>query len=502
MWIRKYQQAFPEKDTKNLEQYVHNMIGLAYKKEQVEKEKIERSRGLHVNERFPAKPLTQDEINLLQTAEVILVPHMMELCIQHKVGITSIGSMAQLYSQIFLPRTYGNLLYNRYSISPNNAESINESKLHDAATRIAIQCLYRPEEGISYGTLEECINDPGLTPVVCTKYLLTKIEEKYMFVHQSIPAFLVAWHFYERFSAPDDQSTDASVMDWLWGIVGGKDVLTELVQEYIRYFAQQDDNKIAERIIELLCKLLSFELCGTVAVGTTLQEVENQRKILCDNLVRLYAAFYNQDYDRINEVDFFEKIEAPEQRKQLFLLLSDPKTRASKAMGFCRLEERKLDGINLSGADLHRRYIHKMQMRGARLCETNLTDAYVVECDLSLSCLDRASSKGVQYHNSVLCGCSFRNTNLNGAIFTDCNLGNADIRGARVFKAKFENCILWGMKVDISQLKELLYMDHNYIWLNRIQVYLGNELLTGEQFLVEYKKVRPIRSISAPNHWS
>lgn len=229
-------------------------------------------------------------------------------------------------------------------------------------------------------------------------------------------------------------------------------------------------------------------------------ELEKQRKILCDNLVRLYAAFINQNYDRMSGVDFFSAIMKPERIKQLLLLLSDPETRASKSMGFCTLKERELDGLNLSGADIHRRYIYKMQMRGARLCETNLTDAYVVECDLSLSCLDRVSSKVVQYHNSVLCGCSFRNANLNGSVFTNCNLANADIRGARVFKTKFDNCILGGMKVDIAQLKELLYMDHNYIRQNRIQVYLGNELLKGERFLEEYKRVRPIRAISAPNY--
>ena len=167
-------------------------------------------------------------------------------------------------------------------------------------------------------------------------------------------------------------------------------------------------------------------------------------------------------------------------------------------MGFCLLQEMELDGLNLAGADLHRRHIHKMRMHRANLCESNLSDGYVVDCDLSLSCLDNAKSKVVQYHNSILCGCSFRNADLNGAVFTNCNLANADIRGARVYKTKFENCIMGGMKVSVDQLKMLLYMDHYYILQHQIQVYLGDELLTWDRFLEEYREVRRIRSI--PNH--
>ena len=44
--------------------------------------------------------------------------------------------------------------------------------------------------------LEACIRDPKLIPMVCTKYLLTKTADRYMFVHQSIPAFLSARYFY------------------------------------------------------------------------------------------------------------------------------------------------------------------------------------------------------------------------------------------------------------------------------------------------------------------
>lgn len=159
----------------------------------------------------------------------------------------------------------------------------------------------------------------------------------------------------------------------------------------------------------------------------------------------------------------------------------------------------ELDGINLKGADLYSRYIRKMQMHKAMLCDCNLSDAYVIDCDLSLSYFDNAKSKVAQYHNSILCRCSFKNAILNGAIFTNCNLANADIRGAHVFKTKFENCIFGGMKVDVRQLKDLLFIDHNYILQHRIQVYLDNELLLGKCFLEKCKKVRPIRSISVPN---
>lgn len=208
--------------------------------------------------------------------------------------------------------------------------------------------------------------------------------------------------------------------------------------------------------------------------------------------------FCIQDFDKKTGIPFFQRYTADE-RKELIYLLAHPQVQASKAMGFCELRNMELDGINLKGADLYSRYIYKMQMHKAMLCDCNLSDAYVIDCDLSLSYFDNTKSKVVQYHNSILCGCSFRNAILNGAIFTNCNLANADIRGAHVFKTKFENCIFGGMKVDVRQLKDLLFMDHNYILQHRIQVYLDNELLLGKRFLEEYKKVRPIRSISVPN---
>ena len=498
-WLQLFQQAFPERNTEKLEQYVQNLLTLIRRAEQAEKEADDRAREKPVDERFAAKPLTREEITLLQTAEVVLMPYVMELCILHQVSITSVSSMAQLYTQAFLPETYGNLLHNQYSISPYKVSTEDASRILDAATSISLQCLSRPGNGISREELEKCICDPELTSVVCTKYLLTKSADRYLFVHQSIPAFLTARYVYERFSAPKDQASDEVVLEWLREIVEYRDVLTESVQEYIRYFVQCGVELAKKRVTRMLRRLLNYELCGTVAAGITMAELEARRKIMCDGLVRLYAAFCVQDYDRVIGISFLDRFNA-QQRKQLLYLLADPERQASKSMGFCRLQEMELDGLNLAGADLHRRYIHKMRMHGARLCESNLTDGYVVDCDLSLSCLDNAKSKVVQYHNSILCGCSFRNAVLNGAVFTNCNLANADIRGAHVYKTKFENCIMGGMKVSVNQLKMLLYMDHHYIWQHQIQVYLGDELLTGERFLEEYRKVRRIRAISVPNH--
>lgn len=500
-WIRQYGQAFPEKNTKNLEQYVNHLIALKHRAAQAEQERNDRSRGLRVDERFPTPPLTREERNLLHTAEIILMPHVMELCINDQVMITNISSLAQLYVQVFLSGRSGNLLHSRYGISRSMVSSEEETKILTAATAIALQCLRNPEGGISQKELERCVGDESLVSVVCTKYLLTRSADRYFFVHRSIPSFLAARFFYVLFADLLDQPTaEAHTLEKLWEVVRDGEVLSALVQEYIRYFAQQEEKDLAEQIVAILRQILDYRICGTVAAQTGLPQLLAQRRILCDNLVRLYAAFNVLNCDRIRGTEFFEKFSAPQQR-QLLALLADPDAHASGSMGFCRLEHGQLEGLNLSGADFHRRYLHHMQMHRARLCETTLKDAYVVECDLSLSCLDRANSKGVQYHNSILCGCSFRNANLNGAIFTNCNLANADIRGARVFKMKVENCILGGMKVDVTQLKDLLYMDFNFIRFHHIRVYLGDELLTGERFLEEYKKVRPIRSLSIPNHF-
>lgn len=497
-WLRLFHQAFPEKNTEKLEQYVQKLLALLRRAEQVAKEANDRARKIRVDERYAASPLTQAEKTLLQTAEVILIPYVMELCIRHQVSITNISSMAQLYTQVFLPETYSNLLQNQYSISPHVVPMEDASRILEAATRIALQCLSRPGNGLSREELENCISDPELTSVVCTKYLLTKTTDRYLFIHQSIPAFLTARYIFEHFSVPDDQVSDEVLLEWMREIVEYRDVLTESVQEYIRYFVQSESRPARERVTRLLYRFLEYEICGAVAAGTTMPELEVRRRIMCDGLVRLYAAFCVLNYDRVMGSSFFDRFNA-RQRKQLLYLLADPERQASRSMGFCRLQEMELDGLNLGGADLYRRYIHKMRMHGANLCESNLSDGYVVDCDLSLSCLDNAKSKVVQYHNSILCGCSFRNAVLNGAVFTNCNLANADIRGARVYKTRFENCIMGGMKVSVDQLKMLLYMDHHYIWQHRIQVYLGDELLTGERFLEEYRKVRRIRAISAPN---
>lgn len=497
-WLQLFKQVFPERNTEKLEQYVQNLLTLISRAEQAAKEAYDRAQGALVDERYSAKPLTKDEKTLLQTAEVILMPYVMELCIRYQVSITSVSSLAQLYTQVFLPETRSNLLRNQYSISPHIVQVEDESRILEMATSISLQCLSRPGNRITSQELDQCICDQELTSVVCTKYLLTKNADQYLFVHQSIPAFLVARYIYEHFTASNDQVSDEELLEWMREIVEYRDVLTESVQEYIRYFVQCESDPAEERITRMLVRFLDFELCGTVTAEITMPELEARRRIMCDGLVRLYAALCVQKYDRVMGVSFFDRFNE-QQRKQLVYLLADTERQASRAMGFCQLQEMELDRLNLSGADLHRRYIRKMRMRGARLCESNLTDGYVVDCDLSLSCLDNANSKVVQYHNSILCGCNFQNAILNGAVFTNCNLANSDIRGARVYKTKFENCIMGGMKVSVDQLRMLLYMDHNYIWQHRIQVYLGDELLTGKRFLEEYQKVRRIRSVSVPN---
>lgn len=496
-WLKLYQKAFPQKDISKMQNYVHHLLRLIEKSQQsndVNKVGFCESRTA---DSTLIQPLTKEEENLLSTAEIILMPHVMELCIRHQVSITNEKSLAQIYSQVFLPETNHSLLRNQYSVTPKYISPENAVKIFNAATRIAIRCMGQPEHIMSENEIAGCIIDPELISVVCTQYLLTKSTNGYAFTHQSIPAFLVARYIVDIFSLPDN-TTDDSILQTIHEIIESEGVLTELVQENIRYFAQEGHTQCSKRISRILSRFLAYELCTVQNSESTFSKRESKRRIWCDAILRLYAVFCIQGFDKKIGVPFFQKYTVDE-RKELIYLLADPQVQAPKAMGFCELRNMELDGINLKGADLYSRYIHKMQMHKAILSDCNLSDAYIVDCDLSLSCLDNAKSKVVQYHNSILCGCSFKNAILNGAIFTNCNLANADIRGARVFKTKFENCILGGMKVDIRQLKDLLFMDHNYIWQHRIQVYLDNELLIGERFLEEYKKVRPIRSIFVPN---
>lgn len=496
-WLKLYQKAFPQKDISKMQNYVHRLLRLLERSQQ--SNNIEKTDSCESKaDNSPLKqPLTKDEENLLNTADIILMPHVMELCIRHQVNITNEKSLAQIYSQVFLPETNNSLLRNQYSVTPKYISLEDAIKIFDAATHIAIRCMGQPEHIISENEIATCIIDPKLISIVCTQYLLTKSLNGYSFTHQSIPAFLIARYIFNAFSSQDN-ATDESILHTIREIIESDGVLTELVQENIRYFAQEEHAQCAKRISGILSRFLAYELCTEQHTESVFSKRDANRRIWCDAILRLYSVFCIQDFDKKTGIPFFQRYTADE-RKELIYLLAHPQVQASKAMGFCELRNMELDGINLKGADLYSRYIYKMQMHKAMLCDCNLSDAYVIDCDLSLSYFDNTKSKVVQYHNSILCGCSFKNAILNGAVFTNCNLANADIRGAHVFKTKFENCIFGGMKVDVRQLKDLLFMDHNYILQHRIQVYLDNELLLGKRFLEEYKKVRPIRSISVPN---
>jgi len=108
----------------------------------------------------------------------------------------------------------------------------------------------------------------------------------------------------------------------------------------------------------------------------------------------------------------------------------------------CNLEQVKLEGANLVGADL----------AGAMLENANLESAYLVDANLKSANLESASLVDANLYGANLEGANLRNAKLKIAKLEGANLWGAKLEGANFWGAKLRGANLWGANLNGAYL--------------------------------------------------
>jgi uncharacterized protein YjbI with pentapeptide repeats len=102
----------------------------------------------------------------------------------------------------------------------------------------------------------------------------------------------------------------------------------------------------------------------------------------------------------------------------------------------------------LTGRDLTKAYLYKVQADRARFDSANLTDAYLAKSSLVEARFDSAVLTGADFSNASLTGVNFTHANLTGAKFHFNNLEGADFTDAIIVGAKLNGVTLGGFNLD------------------------------------------------------
>lgn len=462
-WLDKYKKAFPEKNLSGIYEYIDC---LSYTK------------GVESKDSFR------------NTADIILKPYIMEVCIDNEVKITSENSLAAIYESAFFSRTE-NWFHTKYNVIKKHVAPNDQSQMLESGIQLA-QISLNNNNTISEDALRNCVPDEKSRAQICTQFLLSKNGAIYSYAHHSIPKFLVAKKIYQIIRQyVDDRKEDdliKKIQPYLLTIY----YRTPLVHEFLHKIGENDDvSKMVMR--QMLVRFINGKLRILGGDVKSLNEAISQINYWCNGLIWLYSAFCGIDDGK----DFSQNIiNSP----VISSALQDYQCSASGYLHFCSLEHVDLKAITFRGVDFSSRIINHSVLQYADFSECIIKGGYVIASDLSLSTF-RSSMCGVtQFYEDILSGCDFCGANLNGAIFTACNLTNADFRGAKVTKTRFDGCFLEKMKIDLAQIKELPFTLHD-ILQNKICVYdkgpdFSDILLSKEELEKKYCERYPIRAFS------
>lgn len=208
------------------------------------------------------------------------------------------------------------------------------------------------------------------------------------------------------------------------------------------------------------------------------------------NIVRLAFAYISQHLDPFESFDLFDLLSKEE--KEQFILYTELGQGSLDCIRNCSFLNKNLDSISLQGVNLTGKLMRRTSMQHANFKGSDLSGAYFIDSDYSLSCFDYAICKNIDFTDSILFGCSFKNARLNGANFTNANLDHADLRGAQLNKCNFSGASLKGTKILAEQLRSLFDFDIDYIRKKQIEIYLDECLVPDELLESEYQKQRPV----------
>ena len=325
-------------------------------------------------------------------------------------------------------------------------------------------------------------------------FLSYRDKNSFSFVHDSVPHFFIAKFLYDSFLLNLITIEDAipeykKLVNNILFVTGNNIHIPVAITDFIEYFVRSNNIDYNKSIL-FLKAFLKDDLSSFLTIKGNLTDTQNYYYNFFINIVRLVIAFVRPNIKPFSTFDLFDKLTGDELDR--FILLSRLGNANLDCLSICKFKSVTLDGINLSTTNLFGKSLSYSMMRNSVFNSAQISGAYIINADLSLSNFDGAHCSNADFTNCILFGCSFKGANLQGANFTGCIMAYVDLRGAKLKKAQFWGADLRKAKISVEQMHDIFEFDLSFIKRNNIEVYLGNEIISNEYLEEEYKRQRPV----------
>lgn len=425
---------------------------------------------------------------------IILIPHILHTCIKYDIDMNKVTELAKLYDLLF------DGIDAEFALTNYNKKPRTRAKewvtLQNKITKIAIHTYKSNDNTITFKEICGYSDNESIqTNKLTTEFLLyLKDNDKYSFAHNSIPCYFIAKQLYEVTVLSCEEGDYKNLILSLDLILGYDFMLSTNITSFIEYFVRTSQYKKIDAIINILKNFLSDKLITSLVMPMEANNIKTFYLNRFISILRLTLAFITPNIDNYAEFDLLELLDENEIVK--FINYSDLGNCTLDCLKICTLNQKTLDGINLSGTNLYGKRMKNVKMRNSKFYNANLSGAYLMNSDFTLSSFEEVRCHNADFSNSILFEASFRSARLNGSNFTNANLCYVDFRGAILKKTKFNGANLYRAKIMLSQLWDLWdYFDLCFIKENNIDVYANEMLLSTPELETEYKNMFKVRSL-------
>lgn len=435
--------------------------------------------------------ITQQIDSLLpDIRKVILIPYILYICVTNNIQFNQITEIARLYDILF-SNNKAEFLTTPYNPTDRNVKSVL-LEFEKIITEISKYILRAPNDVIPTFFIDKLLEKNTIdSNKITAEYLLyRKDNDNYAFMHNSIPSYFIARNLYNIFTSSCINKNYDKLFEELDYFRENDIIIHSSIIDFIEYFVRTNRSEETIPIIEFLKNFLSGQFNDKLVFKADIIKIHKYYYLYFINIVRLAFAYISQHLDPFESFDLFDLLSKEE--KEQFILYTELGQGSLDCIRNCSFLNKNLDSISLQGVNLTGKLMRRTSMQHANFKGSDLSGAYFIDSDYSLSCFDYAICKNIDFTDSILFGCSFKNARLNGANFTNANLDHADLRGAQLNKCNFSGASLKGTKILAEQLRSLFDFDIDYIRKKQIEIYLDECLVPDELLESEYQKQRPV----------